>query len=97
MKRLIKELTKPTIYRRFPESQHCQYRDSASGVIKRGEFIMLLFREYQQEAVRETGLKQIYTWIDGNDLIIIKAVRQPILVVIPIEEFCKLYNQGGAP
>jgi len=42
---------------------------------------------------RGTGFKQLYTWIDGNDLLVIKADRQPALVVIPLEQFCQLVRQ----
>ncbi|MDD2212182.1 MAG: hypothetical protein PHW39_02865 [Syntrophomonadaceae bacterium] len=44
---------------------------------------------------RAAGFKQLYTWIDGNDLLVIKADRQSALVVIDLEEFCKLVQKEG--
>lgn len=60
--------------------------------------LVLHGKTYRAECkARGTGFKQIYSWLDGNDVLIIKADRQPALVVIPIEEFCTLHNQGGGP
>jgi Holliday junction resolvase len=39
---------------------------------------------------RAAGFKQIYAWLNGNDLLVIKADRSPALVVIGLEEFCQL-------
>jgi len=59
------------------------------------EFV-LQGKTYRAECkARGSGFKQLYSWPDGNDLLIIKADRQPALVVIPIEEFCRIHDQGG--
>jgi hypothetical protein len=39
---------------------------------------------------RGNGFKQIYNWIDGNDLLIIKADHKPELVVLDMCDFFDL-------
>jgi len=44
---------------------------------------------------RKDGFKQIYKWLEGNDYLFLKANRKPVLVVMMIEDFMKLFKGGG--
>ena len=39
---------------------------------------------------RKDGFKQIYKWLEGRDLLFLKADRKPYLVVMKLDEFMKL-------
>jgi Holliday junction resolvase len=43
--------------------------------------------------VRKDGFKQIYKWIEGKDLLFIKADRKDYLVVMNVEMLIKLLEQ----
>ncbi len=34
---------------------------------------------------RANGFRELYTWLDGRDLLVIKADRRPPLVVLPLD------------
>ena len=39
---------------------------------------------------RQSGFKQLYGWLDGNDALVVKADRQEALVILPLSEFINL-------
>lgn len=42
--------------------------------------------------VRGNGFRSIYSWIEGNDLLAIKADRREWLIVQPLEQYIKIMN-----
>jgi hypothetical protein len=53
--------------------------------------VPLLNREYRVEVkVRGDGFKQLYTWLAGSDLLIVKADRRDPLAVLPLELMVEL-------
>lgn len=46
---------------------------------------------------RENGFKQIYSWLEGMDALVIKADRKQALVVMPLNTFCELIKKSGEP
>jgi hypothetical protein len=49
-----------------------------------------------ENKVRGNGFKQIYGWLDGNDMLTIKADRQQALIVMPLRKFCELVGEVEA-
>ncbi len=43
---------------------------------------------------RADGFKQIYSWIEGSDGLMISADRKETLVVLPFNAFCRLAKAG---
>lgn len=43
---------------------------------------------------RSNGFKEIYTWIDGQDFLVIKADNKPALVVFRLAECAKLVAEA---
>ena len=46
--------------------------------------------------VRARGFKQIYGWLEGNDVLAIKADRRPWLAVLPLETLRELLVLAAA-
>jgi len=44
--------------------------------------------------VRGEGFKSLYAWLVGNDALVVKADRQPALVVIELDKFIELVKEG---
>lgn len=63
----------------------------ATDFAKGDVIVTLRGKDYQAECkARAAGFKQLYGWLEGNDLLIVKADRQPALMIMPVEEFCRL-------
>lgn len=45
---------------------------------------------------RRDGFRQLYAWLDGADALAIRADRRPWLVVLTLDQFLRLLDQGGA-
>jgi len=43
---------------------------------------------------RANGFKEIYSWLEGNDGLIIKADRQPMLVVMRLDQAAEMIMQA---
>lgn len=55
----------------------------------------ILGEKWRIEAkVRATGFKQLYSWLEGNDALVVRADRQEALVVLPLRRFCELVEKG---
>ena len=53
-------------------------------------------KTYQLELkARQSGFKQLYGWLDGNDALVVKADRQEALVILPLSEFISLIAPEG--
>lgn len=46
-----------------------------------------------ESKVRGAGFKQIYSWLQGNDALVVRADRQEALVIIPLKKFCELIGE----
>jgi len=46
---------------------------------------------------RASGFKQIYEWLDGNDVLILKADRKPMLVVLTAEDALEMIRAMEKP
>jgi Holliday junction resolvase len=40
-----------------------------------------------ESKVRKDGFKQIYKWLTGNDMLVIRADREKHLIVMPLEDY----------
>jgi len=47
-----------------------------------------------ESKVRAVGFKQLYSWLTGNDALVVRADRQEALVVLPLRTFCELVVGG---
>lgn len=50
-----------------------------------------------ESKARANGFKQIYDWLEGNDMLAIKADRKETLVVIPLKQFCEIVAAEEEP
>lgn len=58
---------------------------------------VVLFNGWRAEVKsRRDGFRQIYSWLEGRDLLLLKADRRPWLVVLPLEHFKKLLERASA-
>lgn len=44
--------------------------------------------------VRHDGFKELYKWLEGKDILCLKADRQDGLVVLPVDKFIELLKRG---
>ncbi len=44
---------------------------------------------------RKAGFKQIYSWLEGNDFLAIRADRREWLVVFPLGKFLEITGEWG--
>lgn len=65
---------------------------SGASEFQKGDVIIEVKEEkWQLESkVRKDGFKQLYGWLDGNDVLAVKADRKEVLVVLPLKRFCEL-------
>jgi len=55
------------------------------GDILVGEFI-------GEVKLRKNGFKQLYTWLEGRDILFAKADRREYLTIMRLETFIKIYG-----
>jgi len=56
----------------------------------------LVIGKYKAEVkARRAGFKEIYKWIEGRDLLFLKADRRDYLCVMRLETFIQLLKGGG--
>lgn len=46
-----------------------------------------------ESKARANGFKQLYQWLEGNDVLAIKADRKETLIVLPLKKFCELITK----
>jgi hypothetical protein len=73
-----------TLVHRLQDAGLAAEKSSRTGYAGSDISVPLLGRDLKCECkVRGTGFKQIYTWLEGADLLIVRADRSQPLVVIP--------------
>ena len=83
--RCEREIAKLLGAERVPLSGACGGRyggDLQHGYLGRGEV-----------KVRGNGFRQLYTWLEGNDFLCVKASRKPWLVVLRANDVKKLIDE----
>jgi hypothetical protein len=66
-------------------AQRVPLSGSAGGSYRGDVTVPLLGRDYCVEVkVRGTGFSQLYDWLDGRDMLVVRADRHHPLVVVPL-------------
>jgi hypothetical protein len=44
--------------------------------------------------VRSDGFRQLYQWLEGADVLTVKADRRPALAVLDLDDYCRLLRMA---
>lgn len=47
-----------------------------------------------ESKVRAKGFKSLYSWLQGNNALVVRADRQEALIVLRLKDFCELARKG---
>ncbi len=64
-----------------------------SGAVEGFKGDLLIEGETAEVKARRDGFKELYKWLEGNSYLFLKADRKPVLVVMELDTFIKLFKR----